>query len=137
MDRENIICITIYEKMVIKFSCPVIRIVLWTFMLYVHSMPSQVNSLATCGYGYSLYGFCYFLLSDYFLSSDVALVTSLRDGMNLVSYEFVACQEAKKGVLILSEVITLILCSFMMICPIRVGFSKLHLFYSLQVLHNL
>lgn len=35
---------------------------------------------------------------------DVALVTSLRDGMNLVSYEFVACQNAKKGVLILSEV---------------------------------
>ncbi|CAN1230327.1 Alpha,alpha-trehalose-phosphate synthase [UDP-forming] 1 [Linum grandiflorum] len=33
----------------------------------------------------------------------VALVTSLRDGMNLVSYEFVACQAAKKGVLILSE----------------------------------
>ncbi|XP_060191032.1 alpha,alpha-trehalose-phosphate synthase [UDP-forming] 1 [Lycium barbarum] len=35
--------------------------------------------------------------------TDVALVTSLRDGMNLVSYEFVACQELKKGVLILSE----------------------------------
>ncbi|TYG71395.1 hypothetical protein ES288_D05G392500v1 [Gossypium darwinii] len=35
--------------------------------------------------------------------TDVALVTSLRDGMNLVSYEFVACQEAKKGVLVLSE----------------------------------
>ncbi|MQL99834.1 hypothetical protein Taro_032561 [Colocasia esculenta] len=35
---------------------------------------------------------------------DVALVTSLRDGMNLVSYEFVACQEQKKGVLILSEI---------------------------------
>ncbi|XP_020581584.1 alpha,alpha-trehalose-phosphate synthase [UDP-forming] 1 [Phalaenopsis equestris] len=35
--------------------------------------------------------------------TDVALVTSLRDGMNLVSYEFVACQGAKKGVLILSE----------------------------------
>ncbi|KAG5551503.1 hypothetical protein RHGRI_009800 [Rhododendron griersonianum] len=33
----------------------------------------------------------------------VALVTSLRDGMNLVSYEFVACQDSKKGVLILSE----------------------------------
>ena len=26
--------------------------------------------------------------------------------MNLVSYEFVACQDAKRGVLILSEVIT-------------------------------
>ena len=38
------------------------------------------------------------------LFADVALVTSLRDGMNLVSYEFVACQDAKKGVLILSEV---------------------------------
>ncbi|KAJ1688031.1 hypothetical protein LUZ63_019421 [Rhynchospora breviuscula] len=35
--------------------------------------------------------------------TDVALVTSLRDGMNLVSYEFVACQGSKKGVLILSE----------------------------------
>ena len=35
---------------------------------------------------------------------DVLLVTSLRDGMNLVSYEFVACQNAKTGVLILSEV---------------------------------
>ncbi|XP_054812417.1 alpha,alpha-trehalose-phosphate synthase [UDP-forming] 1-like [Prosopis cineraria] len=35
--------------------------------------------------------------------TDVALVTSLRDGMNLVSYEYVACQERKKGVLILSE----------------------------------
>ncbi|KAG6523111.1 hypothetical protein ZIOFF_012964 [Zingiber officinale] len=33
----------------------------------------------------------------------VALVTSLRDGMNLVSYEFVACQGQTKGVLILSE----------------------------------
>uniref|UniRef100_A0A9I9CFE7 alpha,alpha-trehalose-phosphate synthase (UDP-forming) n=1 Tax=Cucumis melo TaxID=3656 RepID=A0A9I9CFE7_CUCME len=29
--------------------------------------------------------------------TDVALVTSLRDGMNLVSYEFVACQASKKG----------------------------------------
>lgn len=35
--------------------------------------------------------------------TDVALVTSLRDGMNLVSYEFVACQNLRKGVLILSE----------------------------------
>lgn len=42
------------------------------------------------------------LLLDFFL--DVALVTSLRDGMNLVSYEYVACQAFKKGVLILSEV---------------------------------
>lgn len=39
-----------------------------------------------------------------FIFPDIAIVTSLRDGMNLVSYEFVACQDAKRGVLILSEV---------------------------------
>ncbi|KAM0068886.1 putative alpha,alpha-trehalose-phosphate synthase (UDP-forming) [Helianthus debilis subsp. tardiflorus] len=35
--------------------------------------------------------------------ADVALITSVMDGMNLVSYEFVACQASKKGVLVLSE----------------------------------
>ena len=35
--------------------------------------------------------------------TDVALVSSLRDGMNLVSYEYVACQKNRAGVLILSE----------------------------------
>ena len=35
--------------------------------------------------------------------SDVALITPLRDGMNLVAKEFVACQYEKSGVLILSE----------------------------------
>lgn len=35
--------------------------------------------------------------------SDVCFVTSTRDGMNLVSYEYVACQQEKNGVLILSE----------------------------------
>jgi trehalose 6-phosphate synthase/phosphatase len=40
-----------------------------------------------------------------YASTDVALVTSLRDGMNLVSYEYVACQSTKnvEGVLVLSE----------------------------------
>ncbi|KIM58333.1 glycosyltransferase family 20 protein [Scleroderma citrinum Foug A] len=35
--------------------------------------------------------------------SDVCLVSSTRDGMNLVSYEYIACQQARQGVLILSE----------------------------------
>lgn len=35
--------------------------------------------------------------------SDVCLVSSTRDGMNLVSYEYIACQKEKNGVLILSE----------------------------------
>lgn len=35
--------------------------------------------------------------------ADVCLLTSTRDGMNLVSFEYVACQEKKHGVLVLSE----------------------------------
>jgi len=35
--------------------------------------------------------------------ADVALVTPLIDGMNLVAKEYIACQQNKKGVLILSE----------------------------------
>lgn len=77
-----------------------------------------------------------FLASDKFLSSDVALVTSLRDGMNLVSYEFVACQEAKKGVLILSEVRILHYAELnKCVFPSKL-FISLHLLYSLQELHS-
>lgn len=36
-------------------------------------------------------------------SADIALVTPLMDGMNLVAKEFLACKENKAGVLILSE----------------------------------
>ena len=35
--------------------------------------------------------------------SDIGLITPLRDGMNLVAKEYVACQSENKGVLILSE----------------------------------
>lgn len=35
--------------------------------------------------------------------ADVAMITSIRDGMNLVSYEYIVCQKECNGVLILSE----------------------------------
>ncbi|KAL1660754.1 glycosyltransferase family 20 protein [Schizophyllum commune] len=35
--------------------------------------------------------------------SDVCLVTSTRDGMNLVSYEYIACQQERHGAMIISE----------------------------------
>ena len=35
--------------------------------------------------------------------SDACLVTSTRDGMNLVSYEYIASQQEKQGILMLSE----------------------------------
>jgi trehalose 6-phosphate synthase/phosphatase len=38
-------------------------------------------------------------------ASHVALITPVRDGMNLVAKEFVACQSDDKGVLILSEMV--------------------------------
>lgn len=42
-------------------------------------------------------------LSAFYSMSDIALVTPLRDGMNLVCKEYVASQTDQKGVLILSE----------------------------------
>jgi trehalose 6-phosphate synthase len=38
-----------------------------------------------------------------YLAADVMLVTALRDGMNLVAKEFVACRQDETGVLVLSE----------------------------------
>jgi len=42
-------------------------------------------------------------LIDLYVSSEIALLTPIRDGMNLVAKEYVASQIDKKGVLILSE----------------------------------
>ena len=42
-------------------------------------------------------------LAAYYRDADVALITPLRDGMNLVAKEFVACQDDEDpGVLVLS-----------------------------------
>ncbi len=43
------------------------------------------------------------LISALYRAADIALVTPLRDGMNLVSKEFVASKTDHKGILILSE----------------------------------
>jgi len=42
-------------------------------------------------------------LAALYAAADVALVTPLRDGMNLVAKEYVACQQGGAGVLVLSE----------------------------------
>jgi len=42
-------------------------------------------------------------LTAYYRAADVAIVSPLQDGMNLVAKEFVACQEGKLGVLVLSR----------------------------------
>lgn len=43
------------------------------------------------------------MLSAFYRMADIALITPMRDGMNLVSKEFVASKFDQKGVLILSE----------------------------------
>ena len=35
--------------------------------------------------------------------ADAMVITSVRDGMNLVAYEYIACQQEQPGTLILSE----------------------------------
>ena len=42
-------------------------------------------------------------LVAYYLAADVMVVTPLRDGMNLVAKEYVACRPDHSGALILSE----------------------------------
>jgi trehalose 6-phosphate synthase/phosphatase len=42
-------------------------------------------------------------LIDLYMKSDIAMITPVRDGMNLVAKEFIACRVEKDGVLILSE----------------------------------
>lgn len=42
-------------------------------------------------------------LMTMYAASDVCFVSSIRDGMNLVSYEYVATQRERRGVLLLSE----------------------------------
>jgi trehalose 6-phosphate synthase len=40
---------------------------------------------------------------EYLRASDICMVTSLHDGMNLVAKEFVAARDDEQGVLILSQ----------------------------------
>ena len=42
-------------------------------------------------------------MTAFYLAADVMLVTALRDGMNLVAKEYVACRSNDDGVLVLSE----------------------------------
>jgi len=79
-----------------------------------NELKSQLNQL--CGLinskyaspGYTPVEFMYrsvdktTLLSLYGMS-DICLVTSIRDGMNLVSYEYIACHEKTHGQLVISE----------------------------------
>lgn len=91
-----------------KFSTPT-----WSPIRYIYGCISQVSreNLFFFFYSLILHSFQYnnVLLSPvqqelagYYRDADVALVTPMRDGMNLVAKEFVACRIRDPGVLILS-----------------------------------
>ena len=42
-------------------------------------------------------------LTKLYQIADICMVSSIRDGMNLVSLEYIACQREKKGILLLSK----------------------------------
>lgn len=52
---------------------------------------------------YFYHGFSFEELTAMYYVADVALVTPLRDGMNLVAKEYIAVKDGNPGVLILSE----------------------------------
>ncbi|MEX2513276.1 MAG: bifunctional alpha,alpha-trehalose-phosphate synthase (UDP-forming)/trehalose-phosphatase [Cyclobacteriaceae bacterium] len=69
----------------------------------VGSINSKFSTLNWVPVHYFYRSFPFNELSAFYTMSDIALVTPLRDGMNLVCKEFVASKTHKKGVLILSE----------------------------------
>ncbi|WP_243438192.1 alpha,alpha-trehalose-phosphate synthase (UDP-forming) [Fundidesulfovibrio soli] len=73
----------------------------------VESMVSEINGRhATPGWTplhYFYRNLPHEELIHYYRAADVALVTPLRDGMNLVAKEYVACNTRENGTLILSE----------------------------------
>ena len=69
----------------------------------VGSINSKYSTLNWVPIHYFYRSFPFNELSAFYAMSDIALVTPLRDGMNLVCKEFVASKTNKNGVLILSE----------------------------------
>ncbi len=73
----------------------------------IEELIGKINGrFGTVGWTPIIYQFKYYgfgPLTALYNVSDVALVTPLRDGMNLVAKEYIASQREKKGVLILSE----------------------------------
>ena len=77
------------------------------FQLRIHQITDRVNAR----YGKPGYQPVYLLaehhehaaLNELYRSADVCVVTSLHDGMNLVSKEFIAARDDEQGVLVLSR----------------------------------
>lgn len=69
----------------------------------IGSINGRYSTMAWTPVCYFYHGFSFEELAALYYVSDVALVTPLRDGMNLVAKEYVATKRDNAGVLILSE----------------------------------
>lgn len=70
---------------------------------FVCSLNSELGSIGWQPVVYYYNHLSFDVLIALYTAADIALITPIRDGMNLVSKEFVASRKDKKGVLILSE----------------------------------
>ena len=72
---------------------------------YISRINGEYSTLDWTPVSYMYRALSFEKLTALYAAADVALITPLRDGMNLVAKEFVACQQDKHhpGVLILSE----------------------------------
>lgn len=70
---------------------------------YVSNLNSRLGSITWQPVIYQYDHLSFQELAGLYAACDIALITPLRDGMNLVSKEFVASRKDEKGVLILSE----------------------------------
>ena len=71
--------------------------------LTVGRINGDYGTIAHVPISYQHHGFPRDEMVALYLAADVMLVTALRDGMNLVAKEYVACRFDEEGVLILSE----------------------------------
>ena len=69
----------------------------------IGSINGQYSKMDWTPVCYFYHGFSFEELVAMYYIADVALVTTLRDGMNLVAKEYVASKNNNPGVLILSE----------------------------------
>jgi len=70
---------------------------------FIGSMNSRIGTISWKPIVYQYTHLQFEELMALYTACDLALITPLRDGMNLVSKEFVASRQDKKGVLVLSE----------------------------------
>ncbi|MGN6567666.1 MAG: bifunctional alpha,alpha-trehalose-phosphate synthase (UDP-forming)/trehalose-phosphatase [Flavipsychrobacter sp.] len=70
---------------------------------YIANLNSRIGSISWQPVLYQYNHLSFEELMALYTACDLALITPLRDGMNLVSKEFVASRKDKRGVLVLSE----------------------------------